>query len=253
MASADYAATLTVRQCADLVRAARRAVALTGAGISTAAGIPDFRGPQGIYAAGRYDPMAVFDIARFRAVPLPFFDFTRDFLPLIEQAQPTFAHCFLARWEAAGGLAAVITQNIDMLHQKAGSRRVIAVHGDYSTSRCLVCGKVWGYAEMARKVREEPVPHCDCGGIIKPEVVFFGEAVRDLDLAFEAVSACDLLLVLGSSLQVYPAAVLPEYAAGATVVINRGITGLLSAPGRFFVEADVQEYTRRLAEALQWI
>ncbi|MCX7935614.1 MAG: Sir2 family NAD-dependent protein deacetylase [Planctomycetota bacterium] len=244
---------ITPAQCAERLRAARCAVALTGAGISTAAGIPDFRGPQGLYAAGRYDPLAVFDIEHFRADPLPFFDFTRDFLPVLEQAQPTFAHRFLARWEEAGGLAAVVTQNIDMLHQKAGSRRIIAVHGDYSASRCLACGKPWGYEQLARKVREEPVPRCGCGGGIKPEVVFFGEMVRNLDLAYEAVSNCDFLLVLGSSLRVYPAAALPEYTAAATVVINRGATGLPPGRERFFVEADVQEYTYRLAEALGWV
>jgi len=235
------------------VRASRRAVALTGAGISTAAGIPDFRGPKGIYAAGRYDPMTVFDIERFRADPQPFFDFTRDFLALLEQAQPTFAHRFLARWEKEGGFLAVVTQNIDMLHEKAGSRRVIAIHGDYSRSRCQGCDKLWDYRKMAHKVKEEEVPRCGCGCVIKPEVVFFGEAVRDLELAHEAVSACDLLLVMGSSLQVYPAAALPEYAAGPTVVINRGATGLSPAPGRFFVDADVQEYAHRLAETLGWI
>jgi NAD-dependent deacetylase len=242
--------TLSAAACAELIRGARRVAALTGAGISTAAGIPDFRGPQGLYVTRRYDPETVFDISYFRRDPLPFYEFTRDFLGAIEGIQPTFSHRFLAGLERQGRLAAVITQNIDSLHQKAGSRRVISVHGDYWTSRCLGCGRRFDLEHMKRAVREAPAPHCPCGGLIKPDVVFFGEAVLGLEEAAAEVGASDLLLVLGSSLAVYPPAFLPSYAGGEVVVVNRGEVGLPPGPGRHFVDADLDAFLADVAAAL---
>ena len=234
--------TIDPEACADLIRGAGRIVALTGAGISTAAGIPDFRGPQGLYVTRRYDPEAVFNISAFRRDPAPFYEFTRDFLGVIHTIEPTFTHRFLADLEARGKLTAVVTQNIDSLHQKAGSEAVISVHGDYWTSHCLACRKDFELAQMEEMVREVPVPQCPCGGVIKPDIVFFGEAVRDLDHAASAVAASDLLLVLGSSLAVYPAAFLPEQAGGDVVVVNKGEVGLTPGAGRYFVDADLDVF-----------
>lgn len=234
--------TLEAAACAEKIRRARRVVALTGAGISTAAGIPDFRGPDGLYVTRKYDPDAVFEIGAFHRDPAPFYEFTRDFLAVIRSIQPTSTHTFLANLEAEGKLTAVVTQNVDSLHQKAGSKNVISVHGDYWTSHCTSCNDEFVLARMEEMVQKDPVPRCSCGGVIKPDIVFFGEAVHDLDLAAQAVVASDLLLVLGSSLVIYPAAFLPEQAGGEVVVVNRGEVGLVPRPGRYFVDSDLDEY-----------
>jgi NAD-dependent deacetylase len=239
--------TLDARACADLIRRSERVVALTGAGVSTAAGIPDFRGPQGLYVTRRYDPDTVFDIGAFRRDPEPFYEFTRDFLGVIDSLEPTMTHRFLAQLETDGRLKAVVTQNIDSLHQKAGSQRVISVHGDYWTSHCIDCGREFDLASMGKMVRTTAVPRCTCAGVIKPDVVFYGEAVRDLDVAASVIGSCDLLLVLGSTLLVYPAAFLPEHAGGDVVVVNRGEVGLAPGPGRYFVDADLDQYFEEVA------
>lgn len=234
--------SLSPSACADLIRQAGRVVALTGAGISTAAGMPDFRGPKGLYVTRQYDPETVFDISAFRRNPEPFYEFTRDFLSVMDSLEPTAAHRFLAQLEAEGQLTAVVTQNIDSLHQKAGSQKVISVHGDYWTSHCLDCGLEYNLDTMREMVRETAVPRCSCDGVIKPDVVFYGEAVRDLEVAASVVGASDLLLVLGSTLLVYPAAFLPEQAGGDVIVVNRGEVGFPPGPGRYFVDADLDEY-----------
>jgi len=241
---------LEARACAEKIRHAKRVVALTGAGISTAAGIPDFRGPQGLYVTRKYDPETIFEIGAFYRDPAPFYEFTRDFLGVIHTIEPTSTHHFLATLEAEGKLAAVVTQNIDSLHQKAGSQNVISVHGDYWTSHCTACNEDFTLSRMEEMVLEAPVPRCSCGGVIKPDVVFFGEAVRDLDLAAAAVAASDLLLVLGSTLVIYPAAFLPEQAGGDVVVVNQGEVGLAPKSGRYFVDAELDEYFAEVATFL---
>ena len=243
---------ITPQACADLVRQARAAVAITGAGVSTAAGIPDFRGPQGLYATGRYDANRVFDIRAFDEDPCPFYAFTRDFLEVLRTIEPTLTHRFLARAEDEGHLLAVITQNIDPLHERAGSRNIVAVHGGYGTSRCRRCGRTFQYDELVERVEREGVPHCPCGGVLKPDVVFFGEPVRDLDEAGTLVARADLVLVLGSSLTVYPAAALPELSEAPTVVVNRGPTGLGPAENRSFADADLDEFLGQVVAALNW-
>lgn len=236
--------------CAEMIRGAGQVVALTGAGISTAAGIPDFRGPQGLYVTRRYDPDRVFDIGAFHRDPAPFYEFTRDFLGVIHTIEPTRTHRFLAALEAQSKLRAVITQNIDSLHQKAGSRNVISLHGDYWTSHCLACRREYDLGSMERLVREVEVPRCGCGGVIKPDVVFFGEPVHALDEAARAVSGSDLLLVLGSSLSVYPAAFLPEAAGGDVVVVNSGEVGLAPGRSRWFVDADLDGFFGEVRDVL---
>jgi NAD-dependent deacetylase len=233
---------LDAEGCAEMIRRAERVVALTGAGISTAAGIPDFRGPQGLYVTRRYDPERVFEIGAFARDPAPFFEFTRDFLGVIDSIEPTLTHRFLAELEGEGRLTAVVTQNIDALHQRAGSKRVISVHGDYWSSHCLSCRREYDFEHMERMVREVDVPHCSCGGVVKPDVVFFGEPVNAFDEAASVVSGSDLLLVLGSSLSVYPAAFLPEAAGGDVVVVNSGEVSLAPGPDRYFVDADLDGF-----------
>jgi len=245
-----FGQTLSAAGCAELIWDAGNVVALTGAGISTAAGIPDFRGPQGLYVTRQYDPDTIFDIGAFRRNPAPFYEFTRDFLGVIHTIEPTVAHRFLARLEGEGRLTAVVTQNIDSLHQKAGSQNVVSVHGDYWMSHCMACGEAFELATLEEMVREHEVPRCSCNGVIKPDVVFYGEAVRDLERAAAAIAHSDLLLVLGSTLMVYPSALLPEQAGGDVVVINRGEVGLQPRSDRYFVDADLDTYLGEVAELL---
>lgn len=235
--------TMTAEECATRLASARRAVALTGAGISTAAGVPDFRGPHGLYVTRRYDPETVFDIDAFLRRPGPFYEFTRDFLGLVEAMHPTFTHTYLVKLEEQGRLRCVVTQNIDALHQRAGSQSVISVHGDYWQSRCVQCDARFDFPTFKRMVAAAEVPTCDrCGGLIKPDVVFFGEAVHGLDEAGQAITEADLVLVLGSSLTVYPAAFLPEMARCPVVVVNQGPVGLAPAPNRYFIDADLDAF-----------
>jgi NAD-dependent deacetylase len=210
---------------AELILEYQPCVALTGAGISTESGIPDFRSPSGIWA--RYDPMEYATIDAFRRDPAKVWDFYSKRLDVFEDAVPNAAHLALAELERRGLVEAVVTQNIDRLHELAGSQQVIEVHGSVRTSSCLACGH---REEFARIVELLPVPACErCGAVLKPDVVMFGELMpeRELDSAFELARRAGLLLVVGSSLEVYPVAGLPEEAlsAGARLaIVNRGET-----------------------------
>ncbi len=241
---------LTPGMCAERIARARHLVALTGAGVSTAAGIPDFRGPSGLYASGRYDADAVFRLERFLADSRPFWDFTRDLMAILDRARPTLTHRLLARLEAAGRLRALVTQNVDPLHQQAGSRNVISVHGSYATGRCLACGAAVDYGGMVRAARAAALPRCTCGGALKPDVVFFGEPVHAIDAARREAEASDLLLVLGSSLAVFPACTIPEHAGGEVIVVSRGEVELRETETRHFVDADLDAWSRQVAAAL---
>ncbi|MCE5325820.1 MAG: hypothetical protein LLG01_05345 [Planctomycetaceae bacterium] len=234
-----------------MIRKASCVVAMTGAGASTNAGIPDFRGPNGIYASGRYS-QRVFDIEQFRRDPGEFFRFTRDLFTAIGHIAPTPSHRLLADWEARGLIAGVITQNIDPLHALAGSRNVLAVHGSYALAHCQSCGREFAYEQFARMVFEADVPRCPCSArsVIKPDVVFFGEAVRDFEAAHALACRCDLMLVLGSSLAVQPAALLPQLVNGDVVIVNRGESALPKSPRRHFVQAEVDAFMAAVEERL---
>lgn len=234
----------------ELLRQARRIAALTGAGVSTAAGIPDFRGPRGLYVTRQYDPEKTFDIGYFDRDPTYFFAFARDFVQLVEQVQPTLTHRFLAALEAQGTLEAVITQNIDGLHQKAGSHRVLEVHGSVRNGHCRRCGQAYEYDALRAKVLAEPIARCEsCGGVVKPDIVFFGEAVREMEEASRVVAGADIFLVIGSSLTVYPAALLPQFASGQVVVVNRGLVEMAAADWLRVDEA-ADDFFARVAPAL---
>ena len=210
-----------LNQCAQLIDNARCVVALTGAGISTSAGIPDFRGPKGLYVTKRYDPETVFDIDHFYRDPKPFFDFTRDFINLEKTLKPTRAHFFLKELEDSGKLKGVITQNIDSLHQRAGTKKVLELHGGYWKSFCLDCNAEFSYEDMKTKIFKEDVPHCTCGGVIKPDVAFFGENVKYLNEAFALAESADLFFVIGTSCVVQPAASVPTATRGKIVIVNQ--------------------------------
>jgi len=208
---------------AELILQSQPCVALTGAGVSTESGIPDFRSASGLWA--QYDPMEYATIDAFRRDPVKVWDFYSKRLGVLREAKPNAAHRALAQLERRGLVEGVITQNVDRLHALAGSQNVIEVHGSLRTSSCLSCGH---RETFERVVQLLPVPACErCGSLLKPDVVMFGELLpeRALERASELVRRAGLLLVVGSSLEVYPVAGLPEeaLAAGARLaIVNRG-------------------------------
>ena len=203
---------------------AHRAVFFGGAGVSTESGIPDFRSVDGLYHQKfDYPPETIISRSFFDRRPEEFFKFYREkMLPL--GFEPNVTHRVLARLEQEGHLAAVVTQNIDGLHQKAGSRRVFELHGSVLRNYCMRCGRAY----PATFIRDCPgVPRCDCGGIVKPDVVLYEEPLDEKTLtgAVKAISRADLLIVGGTSLTVYPAAGLLRYYGGdRLVLINRDET-----------------------------
>ncbi len=211
-----------------MLSGARSVVFLTGAGVSTESGIPDFRSPGGLWS--RYDP-AKLTFDRFCAheeTRRDYWKIATEAYPVLRDAEPNAAHRAIAAIERSGRLLRLVTQNIDGLHLRAGSSagKLIEIHGSSLRARCVGCGAEHDRAELhARLVRGEiDVPYCDaCGGPVKPATISFGQAMpeRETREAFEAAVACDLFVVVGSSLVVYPAASLPDAAveAGVPLVI----------------------------------
>jgi NAD-dependent deacetylase len=215
---------------AGLVRDAGSVVALTGAGISVPSGIPDFRSP-GMGLWENVDPMAVAHIDAWRADPERFWHFYGSRFQTLEGKEPNGAHRALVELERRGRLHAVITQNIDMLHRKAGTRELIEVHGSIEQSVCLGCRARYPLAEVRERLARDPasVPHCDCGEPLKPDVVLFGEwlPADALDRAYALAAGADLLLCVGSSLEVHPIAQLPgvtRSGGGQVAVVTQGPT-----------------------------
>jgi NAD-dependent protein deacetylase/lipoamidase len=224
-ATTDEAARL-----AEMIRAAGSVVALTGAGISVPSGIPDFRSPgTGLWE--NVDPMEVAHIDVFRRDPERFWHFYGMRFQTLEDKQPNPAHRALAVMEEAGLLDAVITQNIDRLHARAGSRELIEVHGSIASSSCLVCGVRYELGAVRARHEEDPggVPRCDCGAALKPDVVLFGELlpVAEIERAQQLALGADLMLCIGSSLEVFPVAQLPELtldSGGKLAILTQGPT-----------------------------
>jgi NAD-dependent deacetylase len=215
---------------AELIRGAGSVVALTGAGISVPSGIPDFRSPgTGLWTG--VDPMEVAHIDVFRRDPERFWRFYGHRFQTLEDKQPNGAHRALARLEEAGLVRAVITQNIDRLHAKAGGRELVEVHGSIAHSSCVRCRARYALADVrARQAADGAgIPRCDCGEPLKPEVVLFGEylPVEALTRAEHLAAAADLMLCIGSSLEVYPVAQLPQITldtGGELAIITEGPT-----------------------------
>ena len=196
-----------------------------GAGVSTESGIQDFRSVDGIYNQKyAYPPETILSHSFFMAKPEEFYKFYHDKM-IVDGVMPNQAHLRLAELEREGKLKAVITQNIDGLHQLAGSQKVLELHGSTHKNTCMSCGKKYGYETVSKA---EGVPRCDCGGIIKPDVVLYEEGL-DTDVINEAVRCireADVLIIGGTSLVVYPAAGLINYYQGnKLVLINKGETG----------------------------
>jgi NAD-dependent protein deacetylase/lipoamidase len=218
----------TVRDLAALVRERQPCVVLTGAGISTESGIPDFRSPGGIWA--KYDPMEYATIAAFRTDPVKVWEFYALRFELLTTAEPNAGHLALAELERRGLVAAVVTQNVDGLHVRAGSRAVVEVHGSIRSASCLDCGERVPLEDVVAALQDAPAPPCPrCGAVLKPDVVMFGELLpaAAIDRATELARQAGLLLVVGSSLEVHPVAGLPVEtvsAGGQLAIVNRGPT-----------------------------
>lgn len=243
------------RACAELIQGARRITLLSGAGMSTSAGIADFRGPEGLYRkAGIDHPELIFDIETFRRTPSLFYNFHTEFLRLLDKVQPTSAHRFFVDLEDQGKLEAIVTQNIDSLHQMAGSRKVLEIHGGVWDTSCFDCGRHYDFDHAKAKTFAEGVPHCDeCEGLLKPHVVFFGEAVRHLRKCQEVASTADLFFVVGSSLVVTPAAMLPSLCPGKIVVVNKGDLSHAFLPRErihLYVEQNIDAFFDAVSEQL---
>ena len=214
-----------IRKLKELMDGSDNIVFFGGAGVSTESGIPDFRSVDGLYQQKfRYPPETMLSHTFFETHTEEFFDFYRAKMLALD-AQPNAAHRKLAQWEREGRLKAVITQNIDGLHQKAGSRNVLELHGSVLHNHCLRCGRAYGVEHI---VRSQGVPRCACGGIVKPDVVLYEEALDEdvMARAVHYIRQADVLLVGGTSLVVYPAAGLVRYYRGQKLaVVNKGGTG----------------------------
>ena len=213
-----------VRKLQEIIDDSRRIVFFGGAGVSTESGIPDFRSADGIYHQHyKYAPEQVVSHSFFKAHPDVFYEFYKEKMMCLE-AEPNAAHRKLAQLEEAGRLTAVITQNIDGLHQKAGSKKVYELHGSIHRNYCQKCGRFYD----AAFVKETPgIPRCECGGIIKPDVVLYEESLDSMTIekSVRAIAEADTLIIGGTSLVVYPAAGFIDYFRGKhLVVINKSAT-----------------------------
>jgi NAD-dependent deacetylase len=223
-------ATSPALRLAELLREAQSVVALTGAGISVPSGIPDFRSPgTGLWA--NVDPMEVAHIDAWRADPERFWHFYGTRFQALRDKEPNGAHAALVELERRGILDAVVTQNIDRLHRRAGTRELVEVHGTIDASSCLACGARFALEEVQRRLEDSSisVPACDCGAPLKPDVVLFGEFLPEgaLERAYELAAGADVLLCVGSSLEVHPIAQLPGVTrqnGGQLAIVTAGPT-----------------------------
>jgi NAD-dependent deacetylase len=220
-----------IRELFEQIASARHCVALTGAGVSTLSGIRDFRGKNGLY--NDMDAEKIFDIGYFEQDPTFYYKAAGSFIYNIDEKEASVVHVVLAKLEEKGMLKALITQNIDLLHQKGGSKRVIEIHGSPRTHYCLRCrGVRMPFEEAAALVRKGEYPVCPkCGRVLKPAITFFGESLpaEALREATEEAQDADLMLVLGTSLTVFPAAGLPQHTlrhGGRIAIINNMPTPL---------------------------
>ena len=258
MLRASLEASLAARpthELADLVRGPRSTVALTGAGISVPSGIPDFRSPgTGLWE--NVDPMEVAHIDAFRSDPARFWSFYRPRFGMLTEKEPNAAHRALAALEDRGLLDGVITQNIDRLHARAGSARVVEVHGSIETGSCFDCGAAFPLDEVVERMfAADGVARCTrCEGPVKPDVVLFGEMLPEaaMEEAYDLAAGADLLLCIGSSLEVYPVAGLPavtKRSGGRLAIVTIGPTPY-DSDADVKLEGDVVEELEGLLEAL---
>ncbi|BBJ28425.1 NAD-dependent protein deacylase [Athalassotoga saccharophila] len=208
-----------------------RVTILTGAGVSTPSGIPDFRSPSGIYS--RYDPEELFGLDNFLSNPSYFYKFAVENIFTMKDAKPNVVHYMIEKLESLKLVNGVITQNIDMLHKKAGSLNVAQIHGSIEKGHCIKCLREYSLDEMYSRsiISPDKVARCDCGGVIKPDIIFFGELLpeSEVDKAYRMIDDSTLMIAMGTSLAVYPAASFPQITlkkGGELVIVNREPTPL---------------------------
>lgn len=213
-----------IKKLAELVKQSEHIVFFGGAGVSTESGIPDFRSVDGLYHQKySYPPETILSHSFFLRQTKEFYDFYRDKMIYLD-AKPNITHQKLAQWESEGKLEGIVTQNIDGLHQMAGNQKVFELHGSIHRNFCTKCHKSFPLETIQNST---DIPHCECGGIIKPDVVLYEEGLDDRTLsgAIHAIQAADLLIVGGTSLSVYPAAGLLQYFKGDVLaLINKAPT-----------------------------
>lgn len=241
---------ITPREAAEILRPSRRALALTGAGISVASGIPDFRSRDGLWS--RFDPTEYATISAFKRDPAKVWVMLREMDELLVRARPNPAHRALAELEQRGHLLGVITQNVDNLHQAAGSLNVVEYHGNAHRFACLHCHNTW--PREALDFSRVPLL-CRCGGLIKPDLVFFGEAIpAEAGARAEALARdCELLLLIGTSGEVAPANILPQMAKAQGALIlesNLEHTGLTRFLTDYFLPGPAGEVWPLVMQAL---
>ena len=240
----------------ELIQKSHKCVVFTGAGVSTLSGIPDFRGTGGVYTKP-WHGLAVEEILSidcFRVHPEYFYEWAKQFVYCCQDFEPNVVHRTLAALEERGLVDAVYTQNIDLLHTRAGSKKCFELHGSPARHHCLACGNEAAFSEIAPLVMAGKVPRCSCGGVFKPDIVFYGESLPDgvFSQGEYDFATADLALALGSSLTVYPAAMLPEEAVrnGAKlVIVNAQKTHL--DPFAYRTYDDLGSVFREIEEALQ--
>jgi NAD-dependent deacetylase len=242
-----------IRKAADLIRSSKTAVVFTGAGISTPSGIPDFRSPEtGLW--NKNDPYEVASLTAFKRHPEKFYDWIKPLIAVSQSAQPNQAHITLSELERAGFLKAVITQNIDGMHQKAGSREVIELHGTTQTATCPKCGKRYSGESLLNNVlNNNAIPYCEvCGAVLKPDIILYEELLpaKAWERALDFCEQADLIFVIGSSLEVYPANTLPE--AGlhhdAKIIINTLSPTHLDNLAEVLIQHDIIETVPKIGE-----
>jgi NAD-dependent deacetylase len=238
-----------IGQAAEIIMNSKFTMALTGAGISVESGIPDFRSADGLWS--KFDPAEYASITSFKAKPEMVWEMLREMDKVVGQARPNKAHLGMGELEKMGYLHCIITQNIDNLHQMGGAKNVIEYHGNSSTLSCLWCGKRYKSEEK----RDEYPPRCECQKILKPDVVFFGEAIPEyaLNRSFQLASSAQALMVVGTSAVVSPANTIPAIAKqnGAKIIeINTERTHLTDTLTDIFLQGGAGEVISDLVEAV---
>ncbi len=237
----------------ELLKDSKHCVILTGAGVSTFSGIPDFRGSGGQYS--NFDADKIFSLDYFFENPSYFYSVSKDFIYNLNEREPGLPHIVLAKLETIGIVKSIITQNVDMLHQKAGSKNVIEIHGSPKIHSCLGCGTKYNFEEIASRISNKEIPpYCDkCGGIIKPNIVFYGESLEQnsIEEAIKEASKADLFIAIGTSLVVQPASSLPLYcldSGGKLIIVNN-----METPLDEYAElkyADIEDFCNYIKEIL---
>lgn len=229
-----------IEQLQNWIDESENIVFFGGAGVSTESGIPDFRSVDGIYHQKyNYPPETIISRSFYDTRTAEFYEFYRDRM-LFPDAKPNAAHRKLAELERAGRLTAVVTQNIDGLHQMAGSKNVLELHGSVHRNTCRRCGKSYGLDFI---VSSSGVPHCTCGGEVKPDVVLYEESLdsRTMQRAVEAISSADMLLIGGTSLVVYPAAGMVNYYRGSKLVLINKASTAFDSRADLFLQGKIGE------------